>query len=255
MDGLMFVILIYSTVSALPQTKIQDGTPISDISAFPFAAALLRSNDTKNFVQACVGSIISKRSILTSVNCFYKDKPENWRVRVGSNLASSGGVVHEIESFLKHPDFDITESDNDVGIMRLSTAIVYGKNVQPVNIVRTNYNVEAGEPVSIIGWGSNAYKEPHSEELRKGDLVIINQDICRSNYNIIAMTVTQNMICAAPSKEDGVDFCDGDVGAPLLHNNTLVGIASFRDPTCGRQEYPGIYTRIAKYSQWIKKNK
>ena len=48
----------------------------------------------------------------------------------------------------------------------------------------------------------------------------------------------------------GTDSCQGDSGGPLACNGDLAGIVSF-GIGCGRPQYPGIYTRVAKYTTWI----
>ncbi|VVD04172.1 unnamed protein product, partial [Leptidea sinapis] len=211
---------IYTRIAkyTVPSSRISNGASV-DISSFPFAAVLLRESLFGNFVQSCVGSIVNNRCILTSANCFYYDVPSQWSVRLGSSYASSGGTIYSVAQLIGHPQFDVIGSDNDVGLMRLSSAIVYGTNVQ-----------------------------------RRGNLITINQQTCRSNYNLIGMTVTNNMQCAGAGSILGADFCDGDIGAPLLHNNVLAGIASWRTPICGLAYYPGIFTRVNIYSNWIVAN-
>jgi secreted trypsin-like serine protease len=51
------------------------------------------------------------------------------------------------------------------------------------------------------------------------------------------------MLCAT---EDNSDSCQGDSGGPLYDktNKVLVGVVSFGEG-CGRQDYPGVYTRVS----------
>ncbi|XP_050666320.1 trypsin CFT-1-like [Leptidea sinapis] len=253
MDSLVIALLLISSVAAVPSSRISNGASV-DISSFPFAAVLLRESLFGNFVQSCVGSIVNNRCILTSANCFYYDLPSQWSVRLGSSYASSGGTIYSVAQLIGHPQFDVIGSDNDVGLMRLSSAIVYGTNVQRVSIAGTNYIVGDNVGVTIVGWGATGFGLPKSERLQRGNLITVNQQTCRSNYNLIGMTVTNNMQCAGAGSILGADFCDGDIGAPLLHNNVLAGIASWRTPICGLAYYPGIFTRVNIYSNWIVAN-
>ena len=59
------------------------------------------------------------------------------------------------------------------------------------------------------------------------------------------------MICAGDEK-GGKDACQNDSGGPLVVNNVLYGIVSF-GIGCGRADFPGVYTNVAKYASWIKK--
>ncbi|XP_045491591.1 trypsin, alkaline C-like [Colias croceus] len=181
------------------------------------------------------------------------DSPKNWIIRVGSSLANSGGQVLNVDSFIIHPNYDFFSEDNDVAILRTQSFINYGQNVNRIAIAGSNYNLNDNTMVTIMGWGAIEYEGPRSNQLLKADLLTINHETCRRNYNIIAVQVSQNMMCAGHI-DGGADFCEGDVGNPLVHQNVLVGIASFRTPICGRRNYPGIYTSINRHTSWIQNN-
>ena len=48
-------------------------------------------------------------------------------------------------------------------------------------------------------------------------------------------------------------YFQGDSGGPLTVGGKLVGIVSW-SIGCGESEYPGVYTRVSKYIDWIKEN-
>lgn len=70
--------------------------------------------------------------------------------------------------------------------------------------------------------------------------------------------ITDNMLCAGVEK-GGLDACQGDSGGPLLVKNAdlntfhLAGVVSWGEG-CAREGYPGIYTRVSQYVQWIEEN-
>ena len=57
----------------------------------------------------------------------------------------------------------------------------------------------------------------------------------------------------------GIDSCNGDSGGPLFVSGTkdgtfyLEGVVSYGSKECGTG-YPGVYTNIEYYMQWILKN-
>lgn len=61
------------------------------------------------------------------------------------------------------------------------------------------------------------------------------------------------MICAGVIGFGGQGFCEGDIGGPLVVDNTVVGISSWAYG-CGLADYPGVYARIAAVRTWIDKN-
>ena len=58
-------------------------------------------------------------------------------------------------------------------------------------------------------------------------------------------------------KKKIIFFCfKGDSGGPLVVDNKLTGIVSWsiKDPDCASTKYPGVYTRVSKYVDWIRKH-
>ena len=69
--------------------------------------------------------------------------------------------------------------------------------------------------------------------------------------------ITDAMVCAGPLG-GGKDSCQGDSGGPLVikdNANTAIiyGIVSW-GIGCALPSYPGVYTRVTKFVDWIKAN-
>jgi trypsin len=45
--------------------------------------------------------------------------------------------------------------------------------------------------------------------------------------------------------------CSGDSGGPLLVNGIQVGIVSWSVKPCAVPPFPGVYTAVASYADWI----
>jgi len=63
----------------------------------------------------------------------------------------------------------------------------------------------------------------------------------------------KGMLCAGDSLNFMIDACEGDSGGPLIHDDTLIGVVSF-GAGCGVPFYPGVYTDVWYYKDWILRN-
>lgn len=65
------------------------------------------------------------------------------------------------------------------------------------------------------------------------------------------MTFKEEMLCAKHSN-DSVDQnpCEGDEGAPMILNDTVYGIATYR-LGCGRNYLPSVYSDVWYHINWI----
>ncbi|XP_037080757.1 acrosin-like [Pollicipes pollicipes] len=101
-------------------------------------------------------------------------------------------------------------------------------------------------------------------------------DTCQSNYGELGVRVDGRLhlcasdngtdpsppVCAPDSQERrcqlGFDYCEADSGGPLMVAERVesglkyhsVGVLSFA-VGCGNARYPGIYTRVDSYLDWI----
>lgn len=81
---------------------------------------------------------------------------------------------------------------------------------------------------------------------------------CAPTYSTVRVRIGNGQLCAGG--ERGKDSCRGDSGGPLMVSYTnsrgdgnwyAAGIVSFGPTPCGFENWPGIYTRVSNYMQWI----
>ncbi|XP_075974529.1 trypsin CFT-1-like [Anticarsia gemmatalis] len=257
--------------------------------------ALLFSAMQISYFQFCGGIILNQRSVLSAAHCFDDDRDHTvmWRMRVGSTLAHSGGVVHNTAQIIIHEQFNSSSMDSDLAILRSASAISYGSGVQPARIGA--YYVEGNQVVWASGWGVtvsiyciivcaeyslflthycptassieycylcknkfNLIQQEQflfAEELRHVQVYSISQDICRQRYG--ESRITDNMLCSGVLDVGGRDQCSGDSGGPLYHNGVVVGVCSWGPgtlPTCGNPHFPGVNVRVSSFILWIQNN-
>ena len=79
---------------------------------------------------------------------------------------------------------------------------------------------------------------------------------CAAAYRrLTGLDLGDGLLCAG-HPQGGRDACRGDSGGALLLQDlrtltwTAVGVVS-SGHGCGRREFPGLYTRLASYLDWI----
>ena len=124
---------------------------------------------------------------------------------------------------------------------------------QPLRALYTNL-------VLKLHWCSKYYIQffsdgPVSKFLKWVKVPIITNSECR-NTELRHQLITEDMICAGYAN-GGKDACSGDSGGPLICQNgkfaVITGIISW-GIECALENYPGVYTRVPYFLQWIKKN-
>ncbi|XP_022821658.1 trypsin, alkaline C-like [Spodoptera litura] len=254
MRVIAFLALCIAAVAAVPANpqRIVGGS-VTTIDQYPSIAALLYTVNFNTFFQACGGTILNNRAILTAAHCTVGDQVNRWQIRVGSTFANSGGVVNNINRIIIHPSYDDRTLDSDLSILHSASTFSFNNNVRAASIAGSNYVLGDFQPVWAAGWGTTYYGAPTgSEQLRHVMVLTVNQDICRANYGLVFLTITQNMLCSGwPT--GGRDQCQGDSGGPLYHNGVLVGVCSF-GLGCGLDSLPGVNVRVSRFTSWISSN-
>ncbi|KAL3457285.1 trypsin-like serine protease [Aspergillus heterothallicus] len=198
------------------------------------------------------GSVIAPNTILTAAHCVSGAAPDTFTVRAGSSSRTSGGTIAKVSKIAIHPQYSKPEVlENDIAIITLDGDLSFDSAVGAIELPVLGSGLPGtGEQVLISGYGATVEGRAYSPDLRSVMVGVVDKGACEIAYKDYAVPVTQGVFCAGV-QEGGKGSCTGDSGGPVVSNGVLVGIVSW-ELGCARPDYPGVYSSVALYRDWIK---
>lgn len=224
----------------------------------------------------CGGTIISSRYILTAAHCV-TSLPSSLRLigaRVGDHDISTerdcernpqGQVIvcteryqdFGVDGVYFHPDYSRTKLQNDIALLRLNSTIDFRPaSVRPICLPYGNTATINHNKAVVTGWGATEFG-PRSQDLLQAKLPLKTNAECKETYKRTTQ-IWYKQLCAGG--ELNIDSCLGDSGGPLqtagIYNGNSLrmiqhGVVSYGMKNCGTAGFPGVYTRVAYYMDWI----
>ncbi|XP_058808150.1 trypsin-1-like [Phymastichus coffea] len=233
--------------SIFPMGRIIGGDD-AEITTYPYQVSLQIFDR-----HVCGGSIIDKNYVVTACHCVDDLLARDIIVRVGSSKIDQGGSIHQVMEVIRKEDCYVNSygnPTNDIALLRLKEHIHFDDTRQPIDLFKQGEVSAPGNMSVITGWGDTG--KGISTQLQTVTVPIIDKKLCNNAYKRYG-GVPAGEICAGYYGIGGKDTCIGDSGGPLTINGRLAGITSW-GLGCAEADFPGVYTEIAYYRDWIKKH-
>lgn len=244
------------------------GAAVAPDGSFPWLASLFLRRESGEAYFMCAATVLTPTVLVSAAHCFNeKWKDNSWYVRVGDNYIAKvdpSEQTFQVDRILKHSQFVPLsrpggDGKNDIALLKIRPR--KGRTVKFSSYVRPACLPALGSPLSkwrsehceIAGWGMQEYNNtssyPTSVRAAKIKVDAVSSRKCDGLYG--RRVGATGKFCAGGR----VDACQEDSGGPLMCSYGgryhLVGIVS-SGKGCG--SYPGLYTEVAQYSDWIERS-
>ncbi|GFT83460.1 proclotting enzyme [Nephila pilipes] len=233
-------------------TRIVGGI-MSSPHEWTWMVALLRRN---RFF--CGGVIINDWYILTAAHCVLGVRVKDLKVRLGEynfNEKHSHQQDIPVAEIKRHALFITLTFQHDIALLKLRRQVEYTKFIGSICLPNPGRGSFSDINATVVGWGTVSFGGKASAVLRQVTIPVWDNDDCDKVYSF--ERINESFLCAG-SPENGEDACQGDSGGPLMALNNegrweVIGIVSW-GRRCGDPTYPGVYTRVTSYLDWIAEN-
>ncbi|XP_044198390.1 uncharacterized protein cfi [Thunnus albacares] len=205
----------------------------------------------------CGGAYIGGCWVLTAAHCV-RPNPSAFMVKFSlwkKSKAQNTTDIVPVAQIHIHPRYNASNYENDIALVELKKlpfreeCVLDNPAISAVCVPWSSQLFQPNHTCSISGWGRNREGKA-ARVLLWANVSLVDE--CQKYYKD---RFKPGMMCAG-DLAGSVDSCQGDSGGPLVCEDELGvsylwGIVSWGE-RCGQPGFPGVYTQVAQYFEWIR---
>jgi len=202
----------------------------------------------------CGATILSANVVLTAAHCV---KPgDNIFVKAGAHSKKNDGQKYKVQQIIQHSQYNKPRQlNNDIAILKIGgSGIKLDSNAMPACLPPACHEWGLSTQFIVSGWGTQSFGGKSPDKLMQVTVPIVEHGKCARQNSFRASW--KKVVCAG-FDQGGKDSCQGDSGGPLVAKLngkfTLAGVVSY-GKGCAKANYPGVYTHVSHYIDWINAN-
>lgn len=249
----MLVGIIFLLLQPASILSFFGGSEVKSTSAMPWTAYIKMKPPYSGVPDVeCMGSIVSKNTVLTAYDCvaYDGDLAELHAVFVaigGLSRPSSNGIEYTNPSGITYPDdddilgaeFDCSRCRIQLAILKIKYDLQFSADIQAIELNRDASHPRLNDYAFVTGTYRNSKKLHFTRQ------TVLDPWICKGN---------REFICAGSSDRSGPTESDYGTGLIIARHvqSQLVGVLITQDKsTNGTKEPRYMYEHIVDYVEWI----
>jgi len=197
---------------------------------------------------ACGGAVVNANTVVSAAHCC-TSQASQYTVVSGDHVRNQNHGSEQrlsVRQVIRHPNYNSNTLANDICILKTSTDYAFDEWTQAATLSAAGSS-PTGDLV-VIGWGAISEGGSTSQTLLKVTVPFVTDAACKAAYG--QNEILPGMICAGTG---GRDSCQGDSGGPIHHGAAVTGVVSW-GIGCARPGYPGVYSSVGFFRDWINSN-